>query len=260
MNEQRDYTINAVKKALDILRLFDGQRTELSLSEISELSGIGKSSMLRFLYTLRNEEFVYYNEETKKYSLGVELYRLGMVKFNSLDLRKVARRYLEKLADDVKMICYLSVREGDRLVMLDQILPPRVPAWTQLVAQAGGTNELYSTGNGRLFLSQQSDEEVMQYLERVELKKLTDATITDKNVLLELVRQARKDRFSGNIGENEPHVYSLCAPIFDREGKIIAACSVCGMRDVICSEDYDYYLKGIRKAAMAISHELGYKE
>ena len=54
MKATRDYTISSVKKALDILKLFDDQRPELTLSEISELSGIGKSSMLRFLYTLYN--------------------------------------------------------------------------------------------------------------------------------------------------------------------------------------------------------------
>ena len=45
MNTTRDYTIGSVKKALEILKLFDEQHQELSLSELSELAGIGKSSM-----------------------------------------------------------------------------------------------------------------------------------------------------------------------------------------------------------------------
>ena len=47
MNTTRDYTIGSVKKALEILKLFDEQHQELSLSELSELAGIGKSRWTR---------------------------------------------------------------------------------------------------------------------------------------------------------------------------------------------------------------------
>lgn len=258
MKATRDYTINSVKRALDILKLFDDHHPELTLSEVSEMSGIGKSSMLRFLYTLHNEDFVAYDPTTKKYSLGIEMYRLGLLKFNSLDVRKIARRYLQKLSDESNMICYVGVREGDLLAMVEQILPNSVPAWAQLTVQSGGTSELYSTGIGRLFLAQDGDQEVERYLDRIQLKKLTEATITDKQALMELVHQARRDQYSGNIGENESHIYSLCAPVYGRNGNMVAGVSLCGLQDVICSERYDQYLQKIRGAAAGISRELGY--
>ena len=220
--------------------------------------GIGKSSMLRFLYTLLNEDFVSYDEVTKKYSLGIEVYRLGLLKFNSLDVRKIARRYLQKLSNQLNMICYVGIREGDLLAMVDQILPSSVPAWTQLTVQSGGTSELYSTGIGRLFLAQDSDAAVERYLDRIQLKKFTDATITDRQALMELIRQARTDQFSGNIGENEPHIYSLCAPVYGASGKMVAGVSLCGLQDVVCSDQYDSYLEQICQAAAQISREMGY--
>lgn len=258
MKATQDYTILSVKRALQILKLFDDQRPELTLSEVSELSGVGKSSVLRFLYTLLNEDFVAYDETTKKYSLGIEMYRLGLSKFNTLDVRKAARKQLQKLSDAENMICYLGIRQGDMLAMIDQVLPARVPAWTQLMVQGGGTRELYSTGIGRLFLAQESDEEVEQYLERATLKKFTDTTVTDKKALMELVHQARADGYSGNIGENEPHIYSLCVPVYGRDGRMVAGVSLCGLQDVICSSQYDQYLNKIRAAAEQISHDLGY--
>lgn len=260
MKATRDYTISAVKKALDVLKLFDDQHSELTLSEISEMSGIGKSSMLRFLYTLLNEGFVAYDEATKRYSLGIEMYRLGLLKFNSLDVRKIARRYLQKLSNEMNLICYVGIREGDLLAMVDQILPNSVPAWAQLTVQSGGTSALYSTGIGRLFLAQDDDAEVERYLDRIPLKKFTDTTITDKHVLMELIRQARTEQFSGNIGENEPHIYGLCAPIYGRSGQMVAGVSLCGLQDVVCSERYDEYLSRIRQAAADISRDLGYSD
>lgn len=258
MKATRDYTITSVKKAVDILKLFDDQHLELTLSEISEMSGIGKSSTLRFLYTLLHEDLVAYDEDTKKYSLGIEIYRLGQLKFNSLDVRKIAHKHLQKLSNKVNMICYVGIREGDTLVMVDQTLPRSIPVWTQLTVQSGGVRELYSTGIGRLLLSQDSDEKVEQYLDRIQLQKFTNATITDRNALMELVRQARVNGFSGNVGENEPHIYSLCAPVYDRTGTIVAGVSLCGLVDVVCSERYDEYLQMICQSASDISRELGY--
>ena len=37
MKATQDYTITSVKRALQILKLFDDQRPELTLSEVSEL-------------------------------------------------------------------------------------------------------------------------------------------------------------------------------------------------------------------------------
>lgn len=260
MNTTRDYTIGSVKKALEILKLFDEQHQELSLSELSELAGIGKSSMLRLLYTLNNESFISFDEETKKYSLGIEVYHLGQLKYNSLDVRKIAKKRLQKLCNRNNMICYLGIREGDALAMVEQVLPKSVLLWTQLTVQSGGRSELYSTGIGRLFLAQESDEEVERYLNRVEIKRLTDRTVMDKSALMELIRQARRDGYSGNVGENEPYVCSLCAPIYGQTGKMIAGISLCGMQDMIFGKKSEQYLHEIRAAAAEISKEMGYVE
>lgn len=258
MEKSRDYTINAVKKAINLLKLFDDENRELTLSELSSMSGIGKSTMLRMLYTLNVEEFIDYDEETKKYSLGIELYRLGELKFNSLDVRKISKRYLQKLCDANNLICYLGVRHGDQLVMLDRYFPYNAPAWTQFLVP-DNNRELYSTGIGRLFLAAESDEEVSKYLDRVEIRNFTDSTVTDKLTLLELVRQARTDGYSGNMGENESLICSLCAPVYNLEKEMVAGISICGPKDMIWGENFDSYLKKIQATAAAISRELGYR-
>ena len=186
------------------------------------------------------------------------MYRIGLSKFNSLDVTKFARRHLQKLADEMGMICYIGIRQGDMLAMVGQILPPTVPVWTQLTVLGGGVSQLYSTGIGRLFLSQDSDDEICRYLDRIQPKKYTDATITDRAELLELIHQAGKQKYSGNFGENETHVYSLCAPVYQMDGTMVAGVSLCGMQEDISGSRHDYYLSRIRETAQAISKELGY--
>ena len=257
MENERDYTISAVKKALNILKLFNEDTQELTLSQVSSLSGIGKSSILRMLYTLVNEGFLEYDEDTRKYSLGFELFRLGQIKYAALDIRKIARKYLKPVCDQNNLIGYLAVRHGDDLAMVEQVFPYKVPLWSQLLIQ-DNLRALYSTGIGRLFLAQESDEAVEQYLDRVPITPFTKETITDKATLKELIRQARSDGYSGNVGENEDLICSICAPIYNQSGLMIAGVSLCGPHDVIWGGNFDQRLALVKQVARDISRELGY--
>lgn len=257
MSAGRDYTIYAVRNALRVLKFFK-EKPEMTLSELSLVSGIGKSSMLRILYTLAQDGFVSYDAETQKYSLGLELYCLGRQKFESLDLRKTAARYLQKLSDKNDMICYLGLRDNDILVMLEKIVPSSVPAWTQLLVQRGETSELYSTGIGRLFLAQDSPEELERYFKNIKIQKFTEDTIIDKEKLKKLISEAGEKGYSYNLGENEVHVCSLCAPVYDLNGKMVAGISLCGMQDILFGEEYTDYLEQVMSTAKMISKELGF--
>ncbi len=156
------------------------------------------------------------------------------------------------------MICYLGVRQEDLLILAEQVVPASVPVWAQLMVRSGGESQLYTTGIGRLFLAQDSDEEVMAYLRRVEPQKITPDTIVDKQELLERVRKARKENFDSNQGENDLYIASLCAPIYDAGGQMVAGISLCGMKDNINGPRRAEYEQMVRVTAREISDELGY--
>ena len=57
MEKKNDYTIASVQRALRILKLFDNQHKEMTLTEISNRADMRKGTMLRNLETLRAEHF-----------------------------------------------------------------------------------------------------------------------------------------------------------------------------------------------------------
>ncbi len=254
----KDYTITAVKRALDILLLFDREHPRLTLTEISQLSGIGKSSVLRILYTLCSQDFLYYSEDTRQYRIGAALYRLGSSADAQIDLRHIARKHLGRLAEETGMVCYLGTRQGDKMLYIEKVMPRSIPLWAQLTTKNEGTQELYSTGIGRLLLSKETDEEVERYLNRVKLEKHTDKTIVDKQRILDLVRDARKTHISGNRGENEAFTYSICAPVYDVHHEMVAAMSLCGLKEMIYNSNYEKNVQKVKDTALKISKEIGY--
>lgn len=256
--ESRSYTIAALDRALNVLILFDGEKSSYTLTELSQLSGIGKSTMLRILYTFCENGFLTYDENTRRYSLGIRVFRLGMAKMNTLDFRRIALRYLRPLSRETDMICYLGVRQEDMLVMVEQVIPSRVPVWAQLMVRSGGETNLYATGIGRLFLAQNTDEEVIAYLDRTTTKQLTPETITDKQAILDMVRRARAEEFDVNQGESDLYIASLCAPIYDVDGHMVAGISLCGIKEQINGEYRMEYERMVKETAAKISEQLGY--
>lgn len=254
--KERDYTVGTVKKAIGLLKLFDEENPEFTLTQLSALSEIDKSTTLRLLYTLHHEGFLDYDPGTKKYSLGVELYRLGQLKYKDLDIRKIAKKHLQGLCDEYTLIAYLGIRHGDHLILAERIFPRDVPIWTQLVVW-DDYRELYSTGIGRLFLAEESDEEIERYFARVELKPITDYTITDVDTLWSLIRRARVDHYSGNLGESEVYINSLCVPVYDHNRKMQAGISICGPEQTIWGKSFDILLKKLQHIATLISYESG---
>ena len=81
-----------------------------------------------------------------------------------------------------------------------------------------------------------------------------------KLTLLELVREARRDGYSGNLGENESRVCSLCVPVYGMDGTMVAGISVCGLpEDVMPGGEFRQDLmQRIRAASSEISRQLGY--
>ena len=91
MPEKNDYIIASVAKALRVLKVFgsDTECTNYTLTDISKKSSIPKAGTLRILATLESEGFVKYDEETRKYHLGLINYRLGSTAYGILDLKKI---------------------------------------------------------------------------------------------------------------------------------------------------------------------------
>ncbi|APZ52206.1 IclR family transcriptional regulator [Salipiger abyssi] len=109
--------VEAVDKALRILSLFDSRSPTLSLGEISERSGLVKSSALRLLISLQNAGYITMTTD-KRYAVGVEAFRIGQVYQHSLRLEEVIRPVLEDLVRKTGESGSFFRREGNMRVCL----------------------------------------------------------------------------------------------------------------------------------------------
>lgn len=76
-NGNSSSTTRSVDRTLDLLECFITDEKELSLTEISDKTGLSLSTVHRLVNALLNRQYLIRNEDNKKYFLGPKIMQLG---------------------------------------------------------------------------------------------------------------------------------------------------------------------------------------
>ena len=90
--------IESIDRALAVLQLFLKEERPLSVTRISKLMNLHKSTVSRTMDTLERRGFVQKDSETGKYWLGLQVYALGMLFREKDTFPKVAYPYAKALS------------------------------------------------------------------------------------------------------------------------------------------------------------------
>ena len=215
--------VQSVDRAVAILDALMAEGDYLGVTELSNELGLHKSTVHRLLASLQKGGLVQRDPGTRKYRLGIHLVELGNAVLNSRGLPQVALPYLHYVADEVKEITYLAIREGDRIMNILQVPAPHL---VQSVSWLG-SGSLHSTSTGKVFLAHMGDEEFQSYV-RGGLAPMTDRTISDPGELEKEREQIRQRGYATSWEENQEGVNALAVPIWDSEDQVVAVMGVVG--------------------------------
>src|SRR5207244_11688550 len=90
-------------------------------------------------------------------------------------------------------------------------------------------------------------------------ERFTSTTLPDVPRLLDQLPQVRRQGYAVSDAEWEPGLRSLAGPVYRRDGRVVAAVWVVGVRPGVTMRAMERdFLPALRHAARAISAELGY--
>lgn len=216
---------SSLRKALALLTAVadePGHGDGLALVELSRISGLNKSTLLRLAAPLLEENLLERDHETGKFRLGHGCLRLGQSYLDRVDLRSVANPGLRSLMRATESTCHLVVLSGADVVYLDKV---EDEATVRMASRVGATMPAYCTAVGKAMLAF-SPEEVVGPILSGTLHALTDKTITDPALLRADFEAIRRRGYSIDDRENEPEVRCVAAPIFGHDDHVVAALSV----------------------------------
>lgn len=250
------YNIEALALGLEVLELFTSENSSLSLIEIVTSLKLNKSRIFRVLSTLETMGYLEHDPATRRYRPSLKVLQLGFTAINSLQVRQVARPYLERLAQEGGETVSLCVLDGTNVIYIDRV---RNRAIVGVLLDIGSHVPAHCTTMGKVLLANLMPGDLKKLLKSAELTQYTTRTITNRQALLSELSKVRKNGYAICDGELAVGLRAAGAPIRDHSQKTVAAMNVSGSVTTISLQRLkNEIVPAVVKTATQISLALGY--
>lgn len=251
------YSIDVLNRAVDVLSVFSHARPSLGLKNIVAETQLPKTTVFRILTTLVERDLCDLDPVTGEYSLGFAMLRFADIRRRQTSIRDVVIPIMREIRDEVGETVVLSVRSGDFRVHVDSV--EGLQALRRTV-ELGVRAPLYAGAASKVLLAGLEDEEIASYLERTPLAPIQQATITDRDVLLEEIRQVRSCGYAESKGELVmAGGAALAAPVRDYSGRTVAVMDVLTPLVRYAAEQRARTIEQLLEGSRRASERLGYR-
>ena len=219
--------VAAVDRALAILAAFRLGERSLSLAEISQRTGLYKSTILRLSRSLERAGYLVRLDDGR-FRLGPTLSRLGAMYQAAFNLRDYVEPVLQRLVDRCGETAAFYIREGNVRVCLFRVeamhsVRHHINAGEHLPMSHGGSARVLKAFSGD-----------------------TDA----------VSEQIRRDYYYFSFGERDPETTGVAVPVFGVEG-LCGALAVIGPTTRLTPTILKRHLLEVLEASANLSSRLG---
>lgn len=250
----RRYSVPSVERVVRIL-YFLKRHKRAGVSHIANSLEITRSNCFAILKTLQANDFVVFDEDTKKYSLGPTLLEFSQQISQDMSITHVAKPYLEKFVRSTGLSALLVQRINEaRLLVIDR---QDNSSEVRLTVAVGTRIPITHSATGRACLAYLEPAVIDHLVKTVPVKQLTPNTMTEPERILEDVEKTRTRGYAIAYGENMPGVTAIAAPVFNARGEPIYVVTTLGTASSIPREHVDVYGFALRQTADHITAALG---
>ena len=207
-------TIKVLDKAFQILNSFDDANKSISLKELTVITQLNKSTILRICISLIKHNFLIKNEINGSYRLGPGSWKLGSIYNSNFKIGNEIKEILSEVCEATGQSTGYWIKAGNKKVCLY-----RVNSKSELnhYVVEGTTFELKSA-TGKVLLAYTEDN-------------------------LELKNQIDKKGYIFTTGERLDNIASVAVPVFDKKDNFKGTISVSGWKQFFTNKSVPKYYK-----------------
>jgi IclR family pca regulon transcriptional regulator len=210
--------ITSLARGLSVLRAFTREHPEMTLSEVAARTRLSPAAARRCLHTL--EHLGYVARNGKRFLLRPEVIAFASAYLESANLVELVRPYLQEVRDRTGDSSSLAVLSGHDILYLVHVSTNRM---VRLAAGVGTRFPAYATSMGHVLLAWQPPEAIDRYLDEVELRPLTERTVTSPARLREILGEVRRAGYASVQDQLDYGIVSLAVPVHADDGTVLAA-------------------------------------
>jgi DNA-binding IclR family transcriptional regulator len=246
-----------VDRVVDILESFATIGPELGVSDVSRALGLKKATAHRLLSSLLRRGLVAQDAVTRRYRLGIKLWELGSLATSQLDWVDRVKPFLQHLTDVSGETSHLAVLNDGQVLYVEKVESSRS---LRMPSQVGKRLPVHCTGVGKALIAFLPEEVLRGVLTRRGMPRMTAHTITDRDVLLAELAEARSRGYAIDNEEIDEGLTCVAAVVRDHTSHVVAAISIAGPSSRLRLETLGERAREVVGTANAMSRALGCPE
>ncbi len=214
--------MTSLSRGLMVIEAFTAQMPQMTISQVSQRTGLSRAAVRRCLYTLSKLGFVGC-DDGQRFTLRARILSLSHAFTRSSTLAHAAQPLLDRLSHKLNESCSVATFEGDEIVYIARASVARIMAVDLTV---GSRLPAFCTSMGRVMLAHKPTAELESYLSRVKLHRYTPRTINSVEKLRQVLKNVERYGYALVDQELEIGLRSLAVPVRSPSGKVIASINV----------------------------------
>jgi IclR family transcriptional regulator, KDG regulon repressor len=248
-------SLSSVTSALQLLKVFSVEETELGISALAKELGVAKSTAHRLAVTLAAEGFLEQNQDNGRYRLGLALFELGTLVRRRMDVSTLGLPLLGALRDTTQEAVHLAMLTQTDIVYLYNLESSQAVGTKSYL---GMRKPASCTAEGRVLLAF-GPPELTAAVIKEGLARRTDNTLTDPKALLRLLEEVRQTGYAVDDEESEVGMRGMAAPVRDASGRVVAAVGLSGPLQRLTKKEVRRLVPQVVSTADGISARMGYR-
>jgi len=254
MPEDRNL-VKSVLKALELLEIMCKEK-HCGVRDLSQKVGLTRSTVSRMVTTLERAGFVEQEHERGKYQATLKLFELGNEVIQHLNIREKAYPLMQQLSHETEETVNLTVLRGNQIMYIFKIDSPHL---LKSSAPVGSRPPVHCNASGKVILAYLPEDKKKMFLP-LELHPFTPNTIISLTELEAELARVRANGYAVDSEEWSLNTKALAAPVWDYDGKILAALTIAGPSVRMNAQRLGDLIQPLLKAARELSAKLGYRE
>ena len=181
---------------------------------------------------------------------------IGFRAINEHDLLEIALPWMRKLRDEVKETVFLGIMGEKDGIFIEQALGTYP---FKFMLTPGNRFLLHCSAPGKAMLAFLPEKERSQMIDKINLKRYNENTITSKRKLQAELNEIQENGFALDREEQLRGVVCVGAPLFDYQGYPKAALWISGPTERMNETVWEEQGKLVNHYAEKISIEMGHK-
>jgi len=244
--------VQSLERGLAVIRAFDAEHREMTLSEVARQTGLTRATARRFLLTLASLGYVAAHDG--RFALRPRVLELGFSYLSTLSLTDVAQPHMERYVARVNESSSISVLDDLDIVYVVRVPTRRIMS---IVIAVGTRLPAWVTSMGRVLLAGLPEHRLEDHLSRIRMEPFTRKTVPSLDELRREIDRARERGWALVDQELEMGLRSAAVPIREPDGTVGSAInvSVHAGRTTAAELRRDF-LPGLHECAAAIEADL----